>query len=106
MVLGAPPRPEGARQQGMTLWCFTAGVPGRAVAPFNHAPGLHPPRQVRWRGGGRAMTESEWLECDNPQPMLAFLAGKAKSRNGGSQDQETAAVLCRVLPSCLAMDAR
>ena len=26
------------------------------------------------------MTEAEWLECADPQPMLKFLSGKASSR--------------------------
>src|SRR3954447_17949040 len=37
-------------------------------------------RWLSWALGGRTMTESEWLNCTDPTPMLEFLRDKASDR--------------------------
>ena len=58
----------------------------QVTAPL--APGGESVMLGRWEG--ERMTEEEWLGCDDPRPMLQFVAGRLKR-------PETSAVPLRVL---------
>jgi hypothetical protein len=48
------------------------------------------------------MTEADWLECDDPEPMLAFLSGQASER----KLRLFACVCCRLLGPLLRGEPR
>jgi hypothetical protein len=60
------------RARGRPAWKTVDARKGAAYRGRREAPGA--------RGGGRGMTEAEWLDCLDPEPMLAFVQGKASNR--------------------------
>ncbi len=71
---------------GPTVLIFSADGPAFSVdintPPLTWAPRLHLPEGNHDLPGSQAasMTETEWLACTDPRPMLAFLLGKASDR--------------------------
>ena len=63
-------------------WHHPERASGQAVD--TPAGAAYPREQGRGtRGGGRIMTEQEWMACTDPMPMLNFLRGRASNRQKG-----------------------
>jgi hypothetical protein len=66
-----------------------AAIVSRAITHPSRGPGgrkTGTAQPVHGTEKGQPMTEAEWLKCEDPQPMLDFLRGKASERKLGLYD--------------------